>query len=427
MSTALVIGAGGREHAIAWALVKSPHVLRRVYCMPGNGGTASSPRMENIPLTSLEGCVEFAAAHGVDLTVVGPETYLAQGIVDRFQSTGLMIFGPPRATARLESSKAFALEFAHRHSIPTPSTHLISDYTTGIDYLMEQPEKRWFIKADELCGGKGAIFAPTLVMGKEALHLLLQQRACGLGKQVLIQEAIDGEEVSIMVITDGQHYRILPLARDYKRLKNGDRGPNTGGMGGYAPVSLSPQMRERIERRIIAPTIQGMAVEGLSGAGIIYFGIIIDRVGDPYLLEYNVRFGDPETQALLPLLKSDLYALLTAACEGTLDQASVEWYPGACACVVASSAGYPVNYGNENLLISGVNVAKDDGTFIFHAATSYIDGRWYARGGRILAVAARGESLEQARERAYESMARISFAGMHYRRDIVAREETCVA
>ncbi|MEA3356154.1 MAG: phosphoribosylamine--glycine ligase [Candidatus Bipolaricaulota bacterium] len=424
LKSVLVIGSGGREHAIAWGLANSDPV-GRVYCMPGNGGTAYAPKMENVPFRSSKESVDFAARHSVALTVVGPEGYLAQGIVDRFQAAGLKIFGPTQATTRLESSKVFASEFAHRHGIPIPHTHVSTDYASAHKYLAEREREKFFIKADELCGGKGAIFAPNQAAGEQALRFLLQERACGVGERVLLQEAIAGEEVSVMVITDGANYRLLPLVRDYKRLEDGDRGANTGGMGAYAPVDLPREVMKRIERLIIGPTIHGMAEERLDDAAIIYFGVMVDQVGDPYLLEYNMRFGDPEIQALLPLLKSDLYKLLHAACTGKLDQATLEWRVGATVCVVAACAGYPTDYGKESLPISGLSEAADEGATIFHAATDYHDSQWYTCGGRILGVTARRETLGRARESAYAAMERVRFDGMRYRRDIALREGPC--
>ncbi len=426
MKSVLVIGSGGREHALAWGLARSDKV-RQVYCMPGNGGTARAPKMKNVPFCSLEESVSFAVCHSVDLAVVGSETYLAQGIVDRFQSVGLRIFGPTQQTTRLESSKVFAVEFAHRHGIPVPKTHVFDDYTNALKYLTERDEKEFFIKADELCGGKGAIFSPNPVVGKQALQLLLQERACGVGKKVLIQEALVGEEVSVMVLTDGENYKRLPLVRDYKRWDDGDQGPNTGGMGAYSPVDIPQEVMERIERLIIEPTICGMAKNRLNGSGTVYFGIMVDSAGNPYLLEYNMRFGDPETQALLPLLKSDLYELLDAACTSTLDQATPEWYNKTAVCVIATSGGYPTDYGKESLPIEGIGRVECGEATIFHAATDYCNGQWYACGGRILGICSCQDTLFQARKLVYAAIEHISFEGMHYRRDIAGVTKPCVA
>ena len=448
MENVLVIGSGGREHAIACSLADSRQV-GTVYWMPGNGGASIHFKLTAIPLLDFDDIVTFVSDKNIALTVVGPEQYMAEGLVDRFTAAGLQIFGFSRQTAQLEWSKVFARQFAVRHGIPIPNTHIFQDYDSARRYLSDHADESFFIKADELCGGKGAIFAPDQQTGEDALHRLFKEQVCGKGEQVLIEEAITGEELSMMVITDGTDYRILPCVRDYKRLYDDDLGPNTGGMGAYAPAFLSKKLVERITTRIIAPTFHGMAArslgmtaqslgmtaqslgmasEGLGGAGIVYFGVIVDRKDDPYLLEYNMRFGDPETQALLPLFAGDFYQLLSSACAGRLNEMELQWHSGTAVCVVATTAGYPVDYGNNTFPISGLNeAARKEGVRIFHSATTCRDGRWYGRGGRIFAVTARQQTQAQARTLAYHVIDQVNFTDMHYRRDIAAMEEKCVA
>ncbi|MCD5415648.1 phosphoribosylamine--glycine ligase [Candidatus Bipolaricaulota bacterium] len=414
---ALVLGAGGREHAIACTLAESGEI-DRVYWMPGNGGAVIHPQLTNVPLLHGDDLVRFARDRTVALTVVGPEQSMADGIVNRFNAASLRIFGFPRRSAQLEWSKVFARQFAARHDIPVPQTHVFHDYDRALSYLAKREGESFFIKADELCAGKGALFAPDRASGQRALELLFHRRVCGEGKQVLIEEAIAGEEVSLMAITDAGSHQIFPLVRDYKRLHDGDLGPNTGGMGAYAPVTLPQELIDRIVDRIVEPTFAGMIEEGLDGAGVVYFGVMVDRDGDPHLLEYNMRFGDPETQALLPLLASDLYQLLSCACSGELERAELSWHNDATVCVVATTAGYPLDYGGETFPITGLDGPFEDGVAVFHAATQYQNGKWFGRGGRIFAVTARKETLCQAREAAYRTIERMNFAGIHYRREI---------
>lgn len=413
----LVLGCGGREHAIACAVAASREV-DRVYWMPGNGGAAVHSKLTNVPLLHGDDLVRFARNKAVALTVVGPEQYMADGIVDRFDAASLRIFGFPRRSAQLEWSKVFARRFAVRHGIPVPQTRVFHDYDHALSYLAKREGEKFFIKADELCSGKGAIFASDRESGKRTLESLFRKRVCGVGKQVLIEEALIGEEVSLMAITDAESHRIFPLVRDYKRLRDGDLGPNTGGMGAYAPVALPKERMERIIERIVEPTFAGMSKEGLNGAGIVYFGVMIDREGDPHLLEYNMRFGDPETQALFPLLASDFYQLLSCACSGALERAELCWHNDATVCVVASTAGYPLDYGRESFAIMGLDGPFEDGVAVFHAATRYQNGQWFGCGGRIFAVTARKETLYQARAAAYRAIDLMNFTGIHYRREI---------
>ncbi len=427
MENVLVIGSGGREHAIAGALAAS-HQVGTVYWMPGNGGASLLSQLAAIPLLELDDIVAFACDKNIALAVVGPEQYMAEGLVDRFTAAGLRIFGFSRQSAQLEWSKVFARQFALRHGVPIPNTRFFQDYDSALRYLSNHAEERFFIKADELCGGKGAIFAPDQQTGEDALHRLFKEQICGKGEQVLIEEAIIGAEISMMVITDGADYRILPGVRDYKRLYNDDLGPNTGGMGAYAPAFLPKKLVERITTRIIAPTFHGMVSEGLGGAGIVYFGVIVDRKNNPYLLEYNMRFGDPETQTLLPLFSGDFYQLLSSACAGRLNEIKLQWHSGATVCVVGTTAGYPSNYGNDLFPISGLDeAARKEGVRIFHAATTYRDGQWHGQGGRVFAITALQQTQAQARTLAYHVIAQVNFTDLHYRRDIASREEKCVA
>ncbi len=426
MAKVLVIGGGGREHAIVRALVDDVDV-EHVFCVPGNGGTAALQGATNVPLKDRHDLVAFALREDVDLIVIGPEAPLVEGLVDFLRAHDLRVFGFKKTAAQLEGSKAFAKRFMQKYSIPTAAFRIFEHYRMALAYLEERfkedPGEGFFIKADELCGGKGAIRAPDLESAQKALVALLKEKRCGVGQRVVIEERIPGEEASIFAFTDGKSVATLPPAQDHKTLYDGDQGPNTGGMGAYAPAPLvSEAVYERIEQEIILPTLLGMEEERLSDSGLLYCGLMIDPKGKPHVLEYNVRFGDPEAQAILPLLKSDLYPILRACTEGGLSKATLKWKEGAAVCVVLSVAGYPERYDHQNEEIFGIEEAEALGdVIVYHAGTEMRDGRFFTKGGRILGVTALGPDVAAARERAYQAVSKIHFKGMHYRRDIAAK------
>jgi phosphoribosylamine--glycine ligase len=422
MAKVLVVGSGGREHALVRALVDDNGV-HEVVCAPGNGGTAATRGARNLEFRDYNELYRIVREEGIELTVVGPEGPLAEGLVDLFR--GVKVFGFDRATAQLEASKVIAKEFMRRHGIPTPDFEVFGDYDKALDYLKPRLRagEKFFIKADELCGGKGSLPANDLEEAERALRFLLKERGCGRGERVVIERALEGEEVTIMAIVDPRgNYVLTPPTQDHKRAYDNDQGPNTGGMGAYAPAPLiTSGLQERITERIIEPTLRGMEEEGLGGAGVLYFGLMVSA-GEPYILEYNVRFGDPEAQAALPLLRGDLYPVLSAAVEEELDKVKVEWEEKAAVCVVLATEGYPVDYGREREEIEGIAEAEAmEDVIVYHAGTELRDGKFYTHGGRILGVTGIGETIAAARKRAYEAVERIYFGGMRYRRDIAAR------
>ena len=379
--------------------------------------------VRNIHFKDYKELHRIARREGVDLVVVGPEAPLAEGIVDLFR--GVKVFGFNKATAQLEASKVIAKEFMCRYGIPTADFAVFDDYAKALDYLKPRLQRgeRFFIKADELCGGKGSLPAGGREEAERALHFLFKERGCGRGERVVIEQALEGEEVTIMAIIDPEgDYVLLPPTQDHKRAYDGDQGPNTGGMGAHAPAPpVTPALQRKIIGRIIEPTLRGMAEENLGGAGVLYFGLLISG-GEPYVLEYNVRFGDPEAQAALPLLRGDLYPILLAAVEGRLEGAEVGWEEKAAVCVVLATQGYPLDYGHEREEIAGLTEAEAQGdVLVYHAGTELQDGRFITHGGRILGVTGLGETIAAARARAYEAVEKIYFKGMRYRRDIAAR------
>lgn len=415
----LVVGSGGREHALAWKLAQSERV-QKVYVAPGNGGTATEPGLENVPITEIPGLIEFARSRGIHLTVVGPEAPLAAGIVDAFRGAGLAIFGPTRAAAQLESSKDFAKRFMARHGIPTARHASFTDAAQAKAYV-EREGAPIVVKADGLAAGKGVVVASSVAQAKEAIDAMLVGRRLGeSGARIVIEECLEGEEASFIVLADGTHALPLATSQDHKRLKDGDQGPNTGGMGAYSPAPVvSPEVHARVMREIIQPAIAGMAKEGTPYTGFLYAGLMIDRAGNPAALEFNCRLGDPETQPILLRLKSDLLALLERAREGALERAEADWDRCAALGVVLAAAGYPEE-PRKGDPIEGLPAARAD-CRVFHAGTRLDDGRLLTDGGRVLCVTALGDSLKVARSRAYEAAASIRFAGMQYRSDIGRR------
>jgi phosphoribosylamine--glycine ligase len=412
----LVIGSGGREHAMAWKLAQSPRV-QKVFVAPGNGGTATESGLENIEISSIPELMSFSKKEQIHLTVVGPEAPLAAGIVDAFQGAGLKIFGPLRAAAQLEASKDFAKRFMVRHGLPTAKHATFTDAAAAKAYVEKQGAPI-VIKADGLAAGKGVVVAATINEARAAIDLMLVQNRLGdAGARVVVEEFLDGEEASFIVMADGTHALPLATSQDHKRLQDGDRGPNTGGMGAYSPAPVvTPQLHARVMREIIQPAIAGMAKDGTPYTGFLYAGLMIDKAGNPKTLEFNCRLGDPETQPIMLRLKSDLLALLEHALEGTLNRASADWDRRAALGVVLAAAGYPdePRKGDE---IAGLPKPAED-CRVFHAGTRLEGKRVLTNGGRVLCVTALGDSVKMARTRAYEAADAIRFDGMQYRKDI---------
>jgi phosphoribosylamine--glycine ligase len=415
----LVIGSGGREHALVWKLRQSASV-EQVYCSPGNGGIAREatclPAESGDPLAMLQ----LAESVGADLTVVGPEAALVAGIADEFEKRGKLIAGPNRAAAQLEGSKIFAKEFMRRHRIPTAEFAVCDDLASGRAAI-----DRWkgavVLKADGLAAGKGVVVCSSRTEAEEGLDALLSGRLVGgAGQRLVLEENLQGEEVSFLVLTDGK--TALPLAptQDHKRVGDDDRGPNTGGMGAYSDDAIvSAGLTQRILEEIVHPTLEGLRSEGITYKGVLYCGLMITRDG-PKVLEYNVRFGDPETQPLMLRLEGDLAETLLAVATGELSSNMLSWKPGASVCVVACSAGYPGKY-SAGRAITGLEEAETGGAKVFHAGTAKRDGGVVTSGGRVLGITARGSELASAARDAYAAVAKIHFEGMHYRRDIAKK------
>ncbi|GAB7129242.1 phosphoribosylamine--glycine ligase [Silvimonas sp. JCM 19000] len=413
----LVIGNGGREHALAWKLAQSTRVTK-VFVAPGNAGTALEPDLTNVEITDIQELVAFAQKEHVQLTVVGPEAPLSQGVVDAFRAAGLKIFGPAKAAAQLESSKDFAKAFMKRHNIPTADYETFSDATQAHAYV-DAKGAPIVIKADGLAAGKGVVVAMSLQEAHDAIDAMLSDNKLGdAGARVVIEEFLTGEEASFIVMVDGKN--VLPLAssQDHKRLLDADEGPNTGGMGAYSPAPVvTPEIHARAMREIILPTVQGMARDGIVYTGFLYAGLMISPDGAVKTLEFNCRMGDPETQPIMLRLKSDLVPLVEHAVNGTLDKAEVEWDRRVALGVVMAAANYP-DTPRKGDVIRNLPAAADDG-HVFHAGTSLnADGAPQTSGGRVLCVTAFGENFAAAQKRAYELLAGIEFDGAQFRRDI---------
>ncbi|MFP5404659.1 MAG: phosphoribosylamine--glycine ligase [Gammaproteobacteria bacterium] len=412
----LVIGSGGREHALAWKLAQSPKVSQ-VYVAPGNGGTAHEDGLVNVAISDIPALVDFARREDIGLTVVGPEAPLAAGVVDAFRAAGQKIFGPTQAAAQLESSKDFAKQFMARHGIPTAAFGTFTDAAAAHAYIDEKGAPI-VVKADGLAAGKGVVVAMTADEAHAAVDAMLAGNSMGeAGHRVVIEECLLGEEASFIVMVDGEHVLALASSQDHKRLKDGDQGPNTGGMGAYSPAPVvTPELHARIMREVITPTVEGMAADGIRYTGFLYAGIMVGADGAPKVLEFNCRMGDPETQPIMMRLKSDLATLLDAAIDGRLDQVEAEWDRRTALAVVLAAAGYP-DAPQKGALIGPLPAAAED-LHVFHAGTAEQDGRTLVSGGRVLAVTALGDSVRIAQKRAYDAVAAIHFDGMQYRRDI---------
>ena len=412
----LVIGSGGREHALAWKLAQSSRV-QNVIVAPGNAGSATEPNCENALANSIEQWVALAKNERVGLTIVGPEAPLAAGVVDAFRAEGLRIYGPTKAAAQLESSKDFAKAFMKRHGIPTAEYESFTDAAAAHAYL-EQKGAPIVVKADGLAAGKGVVVAETLDQAHAAVDMMLADNAFGnAGARVVIEEFLQGEEASFIVMVDGKHVLTMASSQDHKRLLDGDLGPNTGGMGAYSPAPIvTPALHARIMREIILPTVSGMARDGIVYTGFLYAGVMVDAQGNPKTLEFNCRFGDPETQPIMMRLKSDFVDLVEHGINGTLDTVDAEWDRRVALGVVLAAHGYPEN-PRKGDVISGLNISNDD-AHIFHAGTVTQDGAVVTAGGRVLCVTALGDTVKIAQKRAYEVAEHIHFDGMQLRRDI---------
>jgi phosphoribosylamine--glycine ligase len=412
----LVIGGGGREHALAWKIAQSPKVAK-VFVAPGNAGTAREDGLFNVDITAIPELVRFAQAEQIALTVVGPEAPLAAGVVDAFRIAGLKIFGPTRAAAQLESSKDFAKAFMTRHGIPTADYASFVDASAAHAYV-DQHGAPIVIKADGLAAGKGVVVATTAAEAHAAIGAMLGDHRLGeAGARVVIEECLEGEEASFIVMADGE--QVLPLAssQDHKRLLDGDLGPNTGGMGAYSPAPIvTPAVHARIMREIIGPAIRGMAAEGMPYTGFLYAGVMIDANGAPRTLEFNCRLGDPETQPIMMRLKSDLVDLVQHTLEGKLDSIDAEWDRRAALGVVLAAAGYP-DQPRKGDAISGLGASESESK-VFHAGTALDGEAVITSGGRVLCVTALGETVRQAQRTAYAAVSAIHFDGMQYRKDI---------
>jgi phosphoribosylamine---glycine ligase len=413
----LILGSGGREHALAWSIRRSPRVTD-VVCAPGNGGITQSARCLPVDIKNLDDMVRLVETEKPALTVVGPELPLSLGIVDALQQRGFRVFGPTQAAARLESSKAFAKQFMKRHQIPT-AKYAVCTSAAEFEEAINLFHPPIVVKADGLAAGKGVLICESRGIARETAHGLFSGALLGESeKQVVIEEFLEGEELSFLCLSDGTHVAPLVPAQDHKRIGEGDTGLNTGGMGVYSTDDmLDPQMSEWILRHIAEPTVRGMAAEGTPFVGVLYCGLMMTPRG-PEVLEYNARFGDPETQAILVRLESDLVDALEACVDGRLSDTPLRWSPGASACVVASSAGYPGSY-KTGLPITGLGTAAQvPGVEVFHAGTARVGGQLITSGGRVLGVTASADSLPEALDRAYQAIAEIQFEGIYYRRDI---------
>jgi len=425
----LIIGSGGREHALGWKVAQNSDV-EKVFIAPGNAGIALEPKLENVAIDVLEfdKLAEFAKANNCELTIVGPEVPLVEGVVDFFAAKGLRAFGPSKGAAQLEGSKAFTKDFLARHDIPTGSYENFTEVEPALAYLKKMGAPI-VVKADGLAAGKGVIVAETLEQAEDAVRDMLSGNAFGeAGCRVVIEEFLDGEEASFIVVVDGKNVVPMATSQDHKRVGNGDTGPNTGGMGAYSPAPVvTPEIHDRIMKEVIFPTVEGMAAEGNDYVGFLYAGLMIDADGTPKVIEYNCRFGDPETQPIMLRLQSDLVAICNAAIDGALAGVTTQWDPRCALGVVLAAGGYPAAY-EKGHAISGLPETEVAGEKVFHAGTAMKDGNVVATGGRVLCATALGNTVKEAQSRAYELTRKVSWKDSFFRTDIgyraVAREES---
>ncbi|EPT8452886.1 phosphoribosylamine--glycine ligase [Vibrio fluvialis] len=424
----LIIGSGGREHALGWKVAQNPTV-ETVFIAPGNAGTALEAKLQNVNIAveDVAGLVAFAQNNAIELTIVGPEAPLVIGVVDAFRAAGLPIFGPTQAAAQLEGSKAFTKDFLARHNIPTAAYANFTEIEPALAYVREQGAPI-VVKADGLAAGKGVIVAMTLEEAEEAIKDMLAGNAFGdAGSRVVVEEFLDGEEASFIVMVDDENVLPMATSQDHKRVGDQDTGPNTGGMGAYSPAPVVTQaIHDRVMQEVIYPTVRGMAAEGNPYTGFLYAGLMIDSTGAPKVIEYNCRFGDPETQPIMMRMQSDLVELCLAAIDGKLDQVESKWDPRASIGIVLAAGGYPGDYAKGDI-ISGLPTTEVEGQKVFHAGTTDKDGHVVTNGGRVLCATALGNTVSEAQQRAYKLAKQISWNGMFHRNDIgyraIAREQ----
>lgn len=424
----LIIGSGGREHALGWKVAQNPAV-ETVFIAPGNAGTALEAKLQNVDIAveDVAGLVAFAQNNAIELTIVGPEAPLVIGVVDAFRAAGLPIFGPTQAAAQLEGSKAFTKDFLARHNIPTAAYANFTEIEPALAYVRKQGAPI-VVKADGLAAGKGVIVAMTLEEAEDAIKDMLAGNAFGdAGSRVVVEEFLDGEEASFIVMVDGANVLPMATSQDHKRVGDQDTGPNTGGMGAYSPAPVVTQaIHDRVMQEVIYPTVRGMAAEGNPYTGFLYAGLMIDSTGAPKVIEYNCRFGDPETQPIMMRMQSDLVELCLAAIDGKLDQVESKWDPRASIGIVLAAGGYPGDYAKGDI-ISGLPTTEVEGQKVFHAGTTDKDGHVVTNGGRVLCATALGNTVSEAQQRAYELAKQISWHGMFHRNDIgyraIAREQ----
>jgi len=416
----LVIGSGGREHALVWKIAQSP-MVDEIFCIPGNGGIAGIAECVEINQSDHNAIARFAKRNSIDLTVVGPEAPLVGGIADVFAERGLRIFGPSAKAAKIEGSKSFAKQIMKKYGVPTGQAELFTNYEDAIAYL-KAAKAPYVIKADGLAAGKGVIIANNLDQAKDAVKACLVDKQFGeAGKRVIIEEYLEGQELSILAFSDGK--TVLPMvpAQDYKRVYDNDEGLNTGGMGSYSPVPIvTSKLYDEVVDKVLNPTIKGLAAEGVQYRGVIYAGLMITEEG-PKVLEFNARFGDPETQAILPRLKSDIMEPMLAVADGDLCCIELKWADDVCVTVVLASGGYPGSYETDYEIFGLSEAGAIRGVNIFHAGTKLNSGKIVTSGGRVLNVSALGKNFAQAREKAYKAVSKIQFENMHFRKDIALR------
>lgn len=414
----LVIGSGGREHALCWKLAQHPDA--EIYAAPGNIGMIDVATLVNIKVDDIQGLVDFAKAEAIDLTVVGPELPLTLGVVDAFQEAGLACFGPNKAAARLEGSKAFSKELMKKYNIPTAAFDTFTEVAPAKAFV-DEIGVPCVVKADGLAAGKGVIICMTRDEADKAIEDMLADHAFGdASATIVIEEYMEGPEVSVLAFADGKHVLPMVSAQDHKRIFDGDKGPNTGGMGAYSPAPVyTEELSKLVNETIIAPTIAAMAAEGAPFTGILYTGLMLTEKG-PRVLEYNVRFGDPETQPIMVRMKSDIVDLFQACLDGTLDQATLEWYDEAAVCVIMASGGYPAS-SEKGVPIHGLDTISEEEAIVFHSGTALKDGQIVTNGGRVLGVTAKDTTIKGAIDKAYAAVEKITFDHMQFRRDIGAR------
>ncbi len=416
----LVIGSGGREHTLIWKINQSPKVSQ-IYCAPGNAGISQLAKCIDINADNIEELVDFAKKEKIDLTVVGPELPLSKGIVNEFNRWGLKIFGPSQEAAEIESSKVFSKYLMKKYNIPTANYEVFQNSEEALDYIKQQTFPL-VIKADGLAAGKGVFIVKNLDQAGDALDILMEEKKFGeAGRQIVVEEFLEGEEVSILAFCDGKAVVPMISSQDHKKIFDNDQGPNTGGMGAYSPVPFyTTEIKEKVCREILKPTVKGLRNEGKEYKGVLYAGLILTKEG-PKVLEFNARFGDPETQVVLPGLKTDLLDILNAVIEGTLHEINIEWKNNSAVCVVVASGGYPGKYQKDKVISGLERLKKMEDVIAFHAGTKFQDGKIVTSGGRILGITAWGDTISKAKGKAYEGAEKIYFEDMYYRKDIAAK------